>query len=144
MPHRRLAGLSLALLAATASAACEITVAPGSLPTPFSIAPVPSASAGRPAYVCTAVYKILTDGAVRLAGYVGGSTDAAKQGMQQTLADMSTQVSAEGTKTTDATLRQAIDTISGELATGSRLTDPKPFVNGDFQTVGQRLDGACP
>ena len=144
MPHRRLAGLSLALLAAASSAACEITVAPGSLPTPFSIAPVPSASAGRPAYVCTAVYKILTDGAVQLGGYLGGSTDAAKKGMRQTLADMSTKVSAEGDKTTDVTLRQAIDKISTELTGGSQLADPKSFINGDFQTVGQSLDGACP
>jgi hypothetical protein len=144
VPQRRLAGLSLALIAAAASAGCEIAVSPGSIPAPFSVAPVPSASAGRPAYVCTAVYKILTDGAVRLAGYVGGSSDAATKGMQQTLADMSTQVTAAGTRTTDATLRQAIDQISGELAAGSRLANPKSFVNGDFQTVGQHLDGACP
>lgn len=144
MPHRRLAGLSVAMLAASASAACSIAVSPGSLPTPFSIAPVPSASAGRPAYVCTAVYKILTDGAVRLAGYVGGSGDAAKKGMQQTLADMSTQVSAAGTKTTDTALRQAIDKVSGDLAAGSQLTDPKSYVNGGFETVGQNLDAACP
>lgn len=144
MPHRRLAGLSLALLAAAASTACEIAVTPGSLPTPFSVAPVPSASAGRPAYVCTAVYKILTDGAVQLGGYLGGSTDAAKKGLRQTLADMSTKVSAEGVKTTDTDLRQAINKVSAELATGSQLADPKSFVNGDFQTVGQSLDAACP
>jgi hypothetical protein len=144
VPHRRLAGLALVLLAAASSAACEITVAPGSLPTPFSIAPVPSASAGQPAYVCTAVYKILTDGAVRLGGYVGGSTDAAKKGMQQTLAEMSTKVSAEGAKTTDATLRDAVNNVSAELAGGSQLADPKSFINGDFQTVGQKMDAACP
>jgi len=144
LPHRRLAGLSLALLAAVSSAACEITVAPGSVPTPFSIAPVPSASAGRPAYVCTAVYKILTDGAVQLGSYVGGSSDAAKKGMQQTLADISTKVSAEGAKTTDTALRDAVNTVSAELAGGSQLADPKSFINGDFQTVGQKLDAACP
>ena len=144
MPHRRLAGLCLALLAASASTACEIAVSPGSVPAPFSIAPVPSASAGRPAYICTAVYKILTDGAVRLAGYVGGSGDAAKKGMQQTLADMSTQVGAEAAKTTDAALRQAIDKVSGDLAAGSKLADPKSYVNGGFETVGQNLDPACP
>ena len=143
MPHRRLTGLPLALLAPAALAACSISVAPESIPAPFSIAPVPSASAGRPAYVCTAVYKILTDGALKLAADVTGSSDAARDRVRGTLAEMASEVTAEGAKATDAEQRQAVDKIAGALATGSRLENPKSFVDGDFPTLSQNLDGTC-
>ncbi|GIE36496.1 hypothetical protein Ait01nite_095410 [Actinoplanes italicus] len=134
-----------ALLAASAVlvAGCdgiEIEVPAGSLPAPVSIAPVPSASAGQPEYVCTAVYKILTDGAVRLAEHtVNNDTE----GLKRTFADMSAQVSAAGGKSTDAAQRTATEAISGALADGSRLTDPKTFLEGDFAIIGRRLDGTC-
>jgi hypothetical protein len=143
MPHRRLAGLALALLAPAALAACEIKLNPESMPAPFSQAPVPSASTGQPAYVCTAIYQILTSGAARLSSYVGGDSDAAHKNMQTTLADMATKVSAEGTKATDAQLKTAIDDISADLTSASQQPDPSSYVNGGFTTVGQKLDGLC-
>jgi hypothetical protein len=144
VPQRRLTAVTLALVATAAlAAACEIDVKPGSIPAPFSIAPVPSASADQPKYVCTAVYKILTDGAVRLAEFATGSTDEAKQGMRDTFADMATETTAAGVKSTDPVLRERIDKIAEQLNAGSRETDPKAYLNGGFTTVGQNLDGAC-
>jgi hypothetical protein len=143
MPHRRVTGLALALLAPAALAACEIKLDPASVPAPFSQAPVPSASTGQPAYVCTSIYQILTSGAARLTSYAGGTSDAAHQNMQTTLADMATRVSAEGTKATDARLRSAIDDISTDLRLASQQPDPSSYINGGFTTVGQKLDGLC-
>lgn len=143
MPHRRLAALVLALLAPAALAGCAIKLNPESMPAPFTQAPVPSASTGQPAYVCTAVYQILTSGAARLGSYVGGHTDGARKNMQSTLADMAGKISAEGAKTTDAQLKTAIAGISADLTAGSQQTDPTAFINGDFTTVSQKLDGHC-
>ena len=143
MPHRRLAGLTLALLAPVALAGCEIKLNPESVPAPFSQAPVPSASTGQPAYVCTAIYQILTSGAARLSNDVGGTSDAARTHMRSTLADMATRVSAEGTKATDPQLKTAIDGISADLTAASQQSDPSSYVNGGFSTVGQKLDGLC-
>jgi hypothetical protein len=144
VPHRRLTALPAALVATAALAAgCSIEVSPESVPVPFSIAPTPSASAGVPKYVCTAAYKILTDGAVRLAGYVTGSGDAAKKGMRDTFSEMATKVNAEADGTTDAGLQEALRAVAGDLTTASQQSDPKAYVNGGFQTVGQKLDGAC-
>ena len=98
------------------------------------------ASAGQPEYVCTAVYKILTDGAVRLAEHTVNN-DA--EGLKRTFADMSAQVSAAGDQSTDAAQRTATEAISDALADGSRLTDPKTFLEGDFATIGRKLDGTC-
>ncbi|MEV6349473.1 hypothetical protein [Actinoplanes sp. NPDC051851] len=148
MPARRTA-LRLTLIAplllgsAASAAGCEIAVAPGSVPVPFSVAPVPSASASRPEYVCTAIYKILTDGAVRLAEYATGSTDAAEEGLRTTFATMATDVTAAGAKSADATQRAAVDEIAATLTTGSTAEDPKAFLDGDFSTIGQKLDGTC-
>jgi hypothetical protein len=143
VPHRRLTALPLALLASVALAGCAVDIKPGSVPAPFSVAPVPSASAGQPAYICTAVYKILTDGAVTLAEYVAGSGDDAKQGMRQTFSSMATEVSAQSAVATDPDLKRAIDAIAADLTAGSRQADPAAYVNGRFQTVGQKLDGVC-
>lgn len=143
MPHRRLAAVALALLAPAALAGCEIKLNPESMPAPFSQGPVPSASTGQPAYVCTAIYQILTSGAARLSGYLGGDSDAAHKNMQTTLADMATKVSAEGTKATDAQLTTAIDDIAADLTSASRQPDPTSYVNGGFTTLGQKLDGHC-
>jgi hypothetical protein len=141
--HRRTAGVVGLLATAGLAAGCSVAVSPGSMPVPFSAAPVPSASAGVPAYVCTAVYQILTAGAVRLAGYAGGSGDSARDGMRQAFTDMAAKVDAEATVTSDADLRQALRAISGDLTAGARQTDPKAYVDGGFQTVGQKLDGTC-
>jgi len=144
VPHRRLTALSLAVAATAALAAgCAIEVSPESVPVPFSVAPIPSASAGVPKYVCTAAYKILTDGAVRLAGYLAGSGDAAEKGMRDTLTDMAAKVTAEADRTTDPALQQALRAVAGDLTSGSRQSDPKAYVGGGFETVGQKLDGAC-
>jgi hypothetical protein len=143
MPQRRLAGLTLAVAAVAALAACEINISPESVPAPFSQAPVPSASVGQPAYVCTAVYQILTSGAARLGNSAGGKTAAAHQAMQSTLADMATRISAEGAKTTDTGLRQAIDSMAADLTAASKQPDPSSYVDGGFTTVGQKLDGRC-
>jgi hypothetical protein len=143
MPQRRLAGLAVALLAPAALAACSITIDPSSMPAPFSQAPVPSASTGQPAYVCTAVYQILTSGAARLSSYVGGDSEAARKNMQSILATMATQVSAEGTESTDPQLTAAIDDIATDLTTASKQPDPATYINGGFTTVGQKMDGLC-
>ncbi|GAA2637664.1 hypothetical protein [Paractinoplanes durhamensis] len=144
MPHRRLAVLPLALIAtAGLTAGCAIELKPESLPVPFSVAPTPSASAGVPAYVCTAAYKILTDGAVRLAGYLSSSSDSAKDGMRDTFTEMAAKLDAEAVRTPDADLKQALSAVSADLNTAAKGADPKSYVNGGFVTVGQKLDGAC-
>jgi hypothetical protein len=143
MPQRRLAGLTLAVAAVAALAACEIKIDPSSVPAPFSQAPVPSASTGQPAYVCTTVYQILTSGAARLTGSVGGKSAKDHQATQATLADMATRISAEGTRTTDPGLRQAIGDIAAELTTASREPDPSSYVNGGFTDIAHKLDGRC-
>ena len=145
MPQPRRTALALALVASSALAGCSgsIELPVGSVPAPFSIQPTPSGSHGVPKYVCTAVYKILTDGAVRLAGYVAGSGDQAKQSMRDEFADMAAKVTATGAETTDAGLRQATSKISASLSAAARNPDPVAYVNGDFQTVGQNLDGTC-
>jgi hypothetical protein len=143
MPQRRLAGLALAVAATAAVAGCEIKVDPSSVPPPFSQAPVPSASTGEPAYVCTAVYQILTSGAAKLTDSVGGTSAEAHQATQATLADMATRISAEGARTTDVELRQAIDAISADLTAASKQPDPTSYVNGGFTTVSHKLDGHC-
>jgi hypothetical protein len=143
MPQRRLTGLILAVAAVAALAACEIKVDPSSMPAPFSQAPVPSASTGRPAYVCTAIYQILTSGAARLSNSVGGDSDKDHEATRATLADMAARISAEGAKTTDAGLRQAVDDIAAELTAASKQVDPGSYVDGDFSTVGRKLDGRC-
>lgn len=144
VPHRRLLVLPLALAATAALAAgCSIELSPSAVPAPFSVAPTPSESAGVPKYVCTAAYKILTDGAVRLAGYAAGSGDDAKEGMRQTFTDMAAKVDAEAALTYDTDLQQALRTVAADLTAGARQSDPKSYVDGGFQTVGQKLDGAC-
>lgn len=143
MPQRRLIGLTLAVAASAALAACAIKVDPSSMPAPFSQAPVPSASVGQPAYVCTAVYQILTSGAARLTDSVGGKSARDHQATQATLADMATRISAEGAKTTNAGLRKATGDIAAELTAASKRPDPTSYVNGDFDTVGRKLDGHC-
>ena len=144
MPHRRLAGLTLILLAPAGLAGCSIKIDPASVPAPFSQAPVPSASTGQPAFVCTTVYQILTGGAAKLAGDVGGQSVAARKNMQSTLAWMATQVAAEAPKVTGTQLNIAINEIATSLRTGARQPDPTSYVNGGFTTVGQKLDGVCP
>ncbi|GIE78077.1 hypothetical protein Aph02nite_40270 [Actinoplanes philippinensis] len=145
MPHRRRAAVTTALLTAWAALASgcdgiEIEIPAGSLPAPVSIAPIPSASAGQPAYVCTAVYKVLTEGAVRLAEHTVND-DA--EGLKRTFADMAAQIAAAGDRSTDAAQRAATDGIADALTAASRGADPKAFLNGDFTTIGQRLDGTC-
>ncbi len=145
MPHRRrrTAVPAVLLTAAALGTGCSIEVAPGAVPVPFSVEPVPSASAGLPAYVCTATYKILTDGAVRLAGYAAGSGDAAADGMRRAFTDMAAQVDAAAARTTDPALRQALGGIAADLTAGARQPDPRAYVDGGFRTVGQKLDGVC-
>jgi hypothetical protein len=144
VPHRRRTARLLGLLATAALAAgCGIQVSPASVPVPFSVAPTPSASAGVPAYVCTAVYKILTEGAVRLAGLVGGSGDSARDGIRKALTDMAAEVDEEAGRTGDADLQRALRGISGDLSAGARQSDPQAYVDGGFPTVGQKLDGTC-
>ena len=145
MPHRRLAALPLALVATAALAAgCSIEISPESVPVPFSVAPTPSASAGVPKYVCTAAYKILTDGAVRLAGYVRGDGEHNRQGLRDTFTDMAAKLDTEAARVTDPSLQQALSTVSSDLKAAAQGPDPKAYVNGGFQTVGQKLDSACP
>lgn len=143
MPQRRLAGLTLAMASVAALAACEIKVDPSSMPAPFSQAPVPSASTGQPAYVCTAVYQILTSGAARLTSSIGGHSDQDREATRATLADMAARVSAEGARTTDTGLRQAVDDIAAELTAASQQADPASYVDGGLSTVGRKLDGRC-
>lgn len=148
MPQRRLAALPAALLAVLLSTAalagCSIEISPDSaVPVPFSVAPTPSASAGVPAYVCTAAYKILTDGAVRLAETMTGAGDKADQGMRDTFTDMAAKLTAEAAGTSDGPLREALTAVAADLTAGARQPDPRSYVNGGFQTVGQKLDPAC-
>lgn len=143
MPHRRLIALPLLCVTMAVSAGCAVEIDPESIPVPFSVAPTPSESAGVPAYVCTAAYKILTDGAVRLAGSFGASGDKAKQGMRDAFTDMAAKMNAEAARTPDTELRQAMHAVADSLTGGAALPDPKTYVNGDFQTVGQKLDPAC-
>jgi hypothetical protein len=143
MPQRRLTGLTLALAATAALAACEIDIDPSSMPAPFSQAPVPSASVGQPGIVCTAVYQILTSGAARMSGAVGRNSASAHRALQEELADMATRVSAEGAKSVDTRLRHATDEMAAELTAASRQPDPSSYVDGGFTTVGQKMDGLC-
>ncbi|GAA0471623.1 hypothetical protein Ade02nite_51100 [Paractinoplanes deccanensis] len=144
MPRRRLTLLPLALAATAALAAgCEIDIAPEAIPAPISIAPTPSASAGVPKYVCSAVYKTLTDGALKLAQYAASSSDEAKANMKRTFTDMAAQVDAEVARVSDPQLRTALQDISADLTAGAQQSDPAAYIEGDFQTVGQKLDGKC-
>jgi hypothetical protein len=144
VPHRRLLVVPFALAATAALAAgCSIEVSPGSVPAPFSVNPTPSESAGVPKYVCTAAYKILTDGALRLAEYQTGSGDDATEGMRKTFSEMAAKVDAEAALTTDAGLKEALRKISANLTAGAQQSDPKAYIDGEFQTVGQKLDGNC-
>jgi hypothetical protein len=142
--RRRTAAVPAALLVIAALAAgCEIKVDPGSVSAPFSVAPVPSASAGQPMYVCTAVYKILTDGAVKAAAYATGSGDAAKEGLRKTFTDMAGQVTEAGAKSDDPAQKTAVDQVAAALAAAGRTEDPQAFLNGEFSTIGQKIDGTC-
>jgi hypothetical protein len=144
VPRRRLTALPLALVAtASVAAGCSIEISPEAVPVPFSVAPTPSASAGVPKYVCSAAYKILTDGAVHLAGYVRGTGPHNTQGLRDTLTDMAGKITAEADGTTDPTLRQSLRVVAADLTAGAQGADPKAYVNGDFATVGQKLDSAC-
>ncbi|MEU4160162.1 hypothetical protein [Actinoplanes sp. NPDC026670] len=145
MPHRRRTAVTAALVMASAALAAgcdgiEIEIPAGSLPAPVSIAPIPSASAGQPEYVCTAVYKVLTEGAVRLAEHTVND-DA--EGLKRTFADMAAEISAAGGRSVDAAQRAAAGEIADALAGASRQGDPKAFLNGDFATIGQKIDGTC-
>ncbi|GAB2566053.1 hypothetical protein Aab01nite_46750 [Paractinoplanes abujensis] len=124
-------------------AGCQVDATPGSHPVPISNAPVPTASAGVPEYVCAATDKILHDGASRLATLATGSGDEVTTGVQRTLADMASQVAAERAAVSDVGLLDALQKISDELAAGAARPDPVAYVNGDFPTVGQKLDGHC-
>lgn len=142
--RRRTAAVPAALLVIAALAAgCEIKVDPGSVSAPFSVAPVPSASAGQPMYVCTAVYKILTEGAVKAAAYATGSDATAKDGLRKTFTDMAGQVTAAGAKSDDPAQKTAVDEVAAALTKGGQATDPQAFLNGEFSTIGQKIDGTC-
>ncbi|MEV4348466.1 hypothetical protein AB0J83_28765 [Actinoplanes sp. NPDC049596] len=142
MPRRHLALLPLLATAALA-AGCEVDLAPGAVPAPISINPTPSESAGVPKYVCSAVYKTLTEGALKVAQYAASSSDEAKANIKQTFTDMAAEVDAEVTRTTDASLKTALQDISSDLKGGAQQSDPTAYLKGDFQTVGQKLDGNC-
>ncbi|MEU4562972.1 hypothetical protein AB0F72_31715 [Actinoplanes sp. NPDC023936] len=149
VPHRRRTPAPTALIAALAAGAavtaslsgCEVDIAPDAIPAPFSVAPAPSASVGQPAYVCTAVYKILTDGAVRLAG---NATGGGEQGLRDTFAAMSQELRAAGAAGTDAAQREQVTAIATELEQAAKAEDPQAFLDGEFATIGQKLDGTCP
>jgi hypothetical protein len=145
VPQRRLAALPFALLATAALAAgCAIEISPGSnVPVPFSIAPTPSASAGVPKYVCTAAYKILTDGAVHLAEGLTASGDKQRKELRDVLTDMAAKLNTEAAGTPDASVRAALGAVATDLTSGAQQADPKAYVNGGFQTVGEKLDPAC-
>jgi len=142
---RRHTVLAASVLAAAAAltAGCSIEINPDAVPVPVSIAPTPSESAGVPKYVCSATYKILTDGAVRLAVNSAKSGDEAATAMRETFTDMAAKVDAEAARTTDADLKQALAKISTSLTEGAKQNDPRAYVNGPFETVGQNLDGTC-
>ncbi|WP_221329956.1 hypothetical protein [Actinoplanes sp. L3-i22] len=141
---RRRTAMTVTLLAVAALAAgCEIKVNPGSVSAPFSVAPIPSASAGQPMYVCTAVYKILTDGAVQAAAYATGSDAAAKDGLRKTFTEMAGQVTAAGAKSDDPAQKTAVDQVAAALTTAGQAEDPQAFLNGEFSTIGQKIDGTC-
>lgn len=123
--------LALALLAG----GCSIEVSPESVPVPISLAPTPAASAGVPKYVCSAAYKILTDGAVQLAVDISEARD--------TLTGMAAKLDAEAAGTSDTGLQQALRDMSADLSAGARQDDPRAYVEGSFTTVGQKLDGHC-
>ncbi len=141
--RRRTAVPATLLAIAALAAGCEIKVNPGSVSAPFSVAPIPSASVGQPMYVCTEIYKILTDGAVKAAVYATGTDDAAKQGLRTTFGEMATQVTAAGAKSDDPAQKTAADQVAAVLSQGSQATDPQAFLNGEFSTIGQKIDGTC-
>ncbi|WP_229073207.1 hypothetical protein [Actinoplanes sp. DH11] len=147
MPQRRRTSAPIALAAAliTATAAlsgCTVEVPAGAIPAPFSQAPVPSASVGHPAYVCTAVYQVLTDGAVRLAPYTTGDADAV-QGLRDTFAAMSADVAAAAATSIDPAQRGTVERIAGSLDEAARGADPRAFLTGEFRTISQELDDTC-
>jgi hypothetical protein len=143
VPQCRLAAVPLTLLATAALAAgCTIEVKADTLPIPFSVAPTPSASAGVPEYVCTAAYRILTEGAVHLAGSLTDSPSAEKR-VREAFTDMSGQLTAEAGRTSDIALQRALLAVAGDLTAAAEQDNPKAYVDGGFQTVGQKLDAAC-
>jgi hypothetical protein len=93
--------------------------------------------------VCTAAYKILTDGAVQMAPYLTGSGDAAVKGMRDTFTGMAARLAAEAAGTSDAELKTALTAVAGDLTAGAQQDDPKAYLDGGFSTVGQKLDAAC-
>ncbi|WP_433825037.1 hypothetical protein ACQP2E_23165 [Actinoplanes sp. CA-015351] len=148
MPQRRRTAVPTAMIAALtatfALSGCEFDVSPdaispGSIPVPFSVAPVPSASAGQPAYVCTAIYKILTDGAVRLAGQI-----SSEDGLRDTFTTMAADIEKAGASSTDPVQREKITAIATSLDRGAKAADPRAYLSGEFPTIGQELDGTCP
>ena len=145
MPQPRRTALAIALVASSALAGCSgsIEIPVGSVQAPISIRPTPSGSYGVPKYVCTEVYKILTDGAFQLAGSLGGTSDKAKQTMRDEFAAMSAKVTGAGAETTDVKLQEATAKIAASLSAAAQNPDPAAYVNGEFQTVGENLDGAC-
>ena len=142
MPLRRRTTATLVLAATAALAAgCSVELPAGSVPAPFSIAPTPSGSAGVPKYSCSTVYKILTEGALRVAQQTAGSDGVPGDDVRGTFTDMAAQVDDEAARVTDPALKDALADISADLRTGSQ--DPKTYVAGGFQTVGGKLDGKC-
>jgi hypothetical protein len=144
VPQRRRTAVPTAMiaaLAATASlSACSVEIAPGAVPAPFSVAPVPSASVGQPKYVCTEVYRILTDGAVKLAGQ---ATGGGEQGLRDTFTAMSADIRTAGATSVDAVQREKVEAIAAALDEGAKSDDPRGYLAGGFPTVGQELDGTC-
>ncbi|MBB2943696.1 hypothetical protein FB565_003425 [Actinoplanes lutulentus] len=153
VPTAMIAALTATLTAAATMSlsACEFDVAPGSIspgsiPVPFSVAPVPSASVGQPAYVCTAIYKILTDGAVRLAGHIssdGSATGGDQDELRDTFAAMAADIEKAGATSTDPAQREKIMALATSLDQGAKAADPQAYLSGEFPTIGQELDGTC-
>jgi hypothetical protein len=150
MPYRRPtvpALLTAALLGAAGAglSACsiDIPVDPGSVPAPFSQAPVPSASAGRSPYVCTAAYRTLTGGAAQLANGLRKSGDEGVTAIRGTLTSMAGELTAEAAVAEDPALGEALRSLAGKLTQGAARSDPKAYVQGDFQDIGKSLDPAC-